>query len=257
MAVPSGDTGQPPEDLLLWAGGSEGQGAASASPPRAFQSPSLCGAGQGAGYTRNSCPRRSAKTLRALGPAPRRHHEKHISGGARDIRASSPITPKLGDPPARHLLLCASDPAGRRSQYGQLRRCGEGECLGHLGPSESSRGAQMGEHLGAHGVLPWGVWVHVGSLSWDLRLPWPKQPAQGARQLTRRGNPGPHHPAPGRLPTSPQSLIVGVVRISHCASPAQPTPQVPPTHTHRLECLIGVPHTFQNCPWQDGKDSRP
>lgn len=57
MAVPSGDTGQPPEDLLLWAGGSEGQGAASASPPRAFQSPSLCGAGQGAGYTRNSCPR--------------------------------------------------------------------------------------------------------------------------------------------------------------------------------------------------------
>lgn len=57
VAVPSGDTGQPPEDLLLWAGGSEGQGAASASPPRAFQSPSLCGAGQGAGYTRNSCPR--------------------------------------------------------------------------------------------------------------------------------------------------------------------------------------------------------
>lgn len=42
VAVPSGDTGQPPEDLLLWAGGSEGQGAASASPPRAFQSPSLC-----------------------------------------------------------------------------------------------------------------------------------------------------------------------------------------------------------------------
>lgn len=94
----------------------------------------------------------------------------------------------------------------------------------------------MGEHLGAHGVLPWGVWVHVGSLSWDLRLPWPKQPAQGARQLTRRGNPGPHHPAPGRLPTSPQSLIVGVVRISHCASPAQGclphTPGPPlPTHT--------------------------
>lgn len=57
VAVPSGDTGQPPEDLLLWAGGSEGQGAASASPPRAFQSPSLCGAGQGAGYTHNSCPR--------------------------------------------------------------------------------------------------------------------------------------------------------------------------------------------------------
>lgn len=57
VAVPSGDTGQPPEDFLLWAGGSEGQGAASASPPRAFQSPSLCGAGQGAGYTLNSCPR--------------------------------------------------------------------------------------------------------------------------------------------------------------------------------------------------------
>lgn len=46
VAVPSGDTGQPPEDLLLWAGGTEGQGAASASPPRAFQSPSLCRRGR-------------------------------------------------------------------------------------------------------------------------------------------------------------------------------------------------------------------
>lgn len=155
VAVPSGDTGQLPEDLLLWAGGSEGQGAASASPPRAFQSPSLCGAGQGAGYTRNSCPRRSAKTLRALGPAPRRHHEKHISGGARGIRSSSPITPKLGDPrqgtyfsaPQIRLDAEASTGSfgvvGRASAWdisGPQKAAGEPKWGSTLEPTEFSRG---------------------------------------------------------------------------------------------------------------------
>lgn len=49
VAVPSGDTGQPPEDLLLWAGGSRARVQPQPRPPGLFNPPRYAGQGRGRG----------------------------------------------------------------------------------------------------------------------------------------------------------------------------------------------------------------